>query len=66
MRLAPLLCIFLFRIGTKTEFNYELEKYEVSEIRWIKLKRVVSVLPQVDQVDIDVAIIQQNKSRKEY
>lgn len=52
-------------IGAKTEFNYELEKYEVSEVRWIKLKRVVSVLPQADQGDIDVAIIQQKKSWKE-
>lgn len=35
-------------LGTETEFNNELEKYEVSEIRWIKLKKVVSVLPQAD------------------
>lgn len=35
-------------LGTQTEFNNELEKYEVSEIRWIKLKRVESLLPRAD------------------
>ncbi|WP_373231028.1 hypothetical protein [Cohnella sp.] len=35
-------------LGTETEFNNELETYEVSEIRWIKLKRVESILPRAD------------------